>query len=382
MSDFDVVVIGAGMVGAAAALGFARKSASVAIIESVLPKPYSSEDQPDLRVSAISLATEELLTELEAWSNVKAMRSCPYSKLAVWEDASAKTEFNSFDGGFAHMGNIIENRILQLALHGELRKLENVRWFEKFTSVNSETNEVVLSDDETISANLIVAADGAQSKVRGQLGIGQTAWQYEQKVLAISIQTNEPQQDITWQQFTPTGPRAYLPMYDGMASLVWYDSTTTINKLMELDNGALKRAIQEHFPEELVDFTVLDRAFFPITRMHAKDYLKNRVVLIGDAAHTINPLAGQGVNLGYQDVKVLLEEVSGFSEENLASALQQYQKRRMPQNLLMMSAMDALYSVFSNDLGPLKLARNLGLKIADKSGWLKIEAMKYAMGLK
>jgi 2-octaprenyl-3-methyl-6-methoxy-1,4-benzoquinol hydroxylase len=206
-------------------------------------------------------------------------------------------------------------------------------------------------------------------------------WQYSQQVLAIQIKTHGAQQDITWQQFTPSGPVAFLPLYDGYASLVWYQQSDYIRQLKNLPKQKLKEQILVNFPSELGDFDVLELASFPITRMHAHQYVKNNVVLIGDAAHSINPLAGQGVNLGFKDVAELLE---GFSHTALVddpNRLHTYEKKRRRDNLIMMSAMDVIYTTFSNHNFVLNVLRNVGLKLANKSGPIKRQVMKYAMGL-
>lgn len=393
------------MVGAAAALGFARRNLQVALVEPFMPEPFNPEQLPDARVSAISLSSENFFNELGAWQKVLAMRCLPYRRLSVWEAPGSKTEFDSRDAGFAHMGHMVENRILQLALHNELRLLSNVQWFKQAQLKDEFAGEILL-DQQSCSAQLIVAADGANSALRNQAGIGTQGWQYSQSVLSVTVQCAESDQysdtqDMTWQAFYPSGPRAFLPMYNRFASLIWYDAPDQIKLLKNLSNQDLKARIQAHFPDVLPDFTILTTAAFPLTRMHAQHYVRGKLVLVGDSAHTINPLAGQGVNLGFKDAQVLVNELweplqaAGLSdlkrEENdealsrrdelLQGALMRYQKQRKYQNLLMMSAMDALYLTFSNNIHPLKVIRNLGLTAAGKSVWAKNQVMKYAMGM-
>lgn len=413
---FDVVVVGAGMVGATVALGFARKNLQVALVEPFVPSPFESEQAPDARVSAISLASETLMQNLGAWQNVLAMRCLPYRRLSVWETASGKTSFDSRDSGYAHMGHMVENRILQLALHQELRQLDHVHWFKQAELVDEFAGEIKLDNNLSV-ANLIVAADGANSAVRSKAGIGTQGWQYGQSVLSVTVQCADSNEyrdtsDMTWQAFHPTGPRAFLPMYERFASLIWYDAPQKIQQLQNLESASLKEQIRTHFPDNLPDFTIVNTAAFPLTRMHAQRYVQGKLALVGDSAHTINPLAGQGVNLGFKDAEALVNGLSdvllanavmtsettegeeGLSQqdeksneglasqgENLNKALLQYQKQRKHQNLMMMSAMDALYLTFSNDLHPVKLLRNIGLATAGKAGWAKNYVMKYAMGM-
>ena len=422
------------MVGAATALGFARQNLHVALVEPFLPEPFNIEQAPDARVSAISLSSEQFLTELGAWQHVLAMRCLPYRRLSVWENPTGKTEFDSRDLGFAHMGHMVENRILQLALHRELQQLSHVHWFKQAQLIDELTGNIQL-DEQPCSANVIVAADGANSALRNQAGIGTQGWQYSQSVLSVTVQCADSTQhadiqDMTWQVFHPSGPRAFLPMYERYASLIWYDAPQKVNALKSLPTAELKAEIQAHFPDLLPDFSILSTAAFPLTRMHAQQYVRGKVVLVGDSAHTINPLAGQGVNLGFKDAEALVnglleslcaEPVSeaktkrqeansdethskkanseeansekatqyeplgdaALSEQQiqLRQALLAYQKQRKSQNLLMMSAMDALYLTFSNNIHPLKLIRNIGLTVAGKAGWAKNQVMKYAMGM-
>ncbi|MGY0564910.1 MAG: FAD-dependent monooxygenase, partial [Paraglaciecola chathamensis] len=175
--------------------------------------------------------------------------------------------------------------------------------------------------------------------------IGTQGWQYRQQAFAIQIVTHAAPQDITWQQFIPTGPVAFLPMYEQFASLVWYNTSDNIKRLKALSKSALKQEIKHAFPDELVDFDVMNTAHFPLMRMHANQYVKNNVVLVGDAAHAINPLAGQGVNLGFKDVAALLECID--DKVPTLDIMQKYEAKRRRDNLLMMSAMDAIYGTFN-----------------------------------
>ncbi|MFT2092582.1 FAD-dependent monooxygenase [Paraglaciecola sp. 2405UD69-4] len=389
---FDICVVGGGMVGSALAIGLGQLGLKVAVIEPNMPQAFNPSQQPDMRVSAISLTSGKLMSDLGAWTNIEAMRLCPYARLSVWDSPRCRTDFNSADLGQPYLGHIIENRIVQLGLHQTMCNFSNIELFtnqEASVEQSSAISKVQLSGGQCLEAKLLVGADGAQSKVRDAANIGVQGWQYTQQALGIKIKTNEPQQDITWQQFTPHGPMAYLPLFDGYGSLVWYQSVDQIAFLKSLSKAKLKQQIQEHFPSDLVDFEILGVANFSLTRMHANHYYKGNTVLIGDAAHTINPLAGQGVNLGFKDVAVLLEIIQKqltqmTSDElflNTSTWLKDYETLRRKDNLMMMSAMDALYATFSNSHLPLKFLRNLGLKLANSSGPLKKQAMKYAVGL-
>lgn len=382
------------MVGSAMALGLAKLGFKVAIIEPSMPVPFEPAQSPDMRVCAISLTSETLLQDLGAWAHIKNMRVCPYKRLSVWDNPICRTDFDCGAISQPHLGHIIENRLVQLGLHTVMGAEKSVVFYEnlKVKDITSdEMSHITLENGQIIQAKILIGADGGNSVVRDAANIGVQGWQYSQQALGIQIKTVDAQQDITWQQFTPDGPMAFLPLYDGFASLVWYNNSQDIRHLKSLSKEKLKQQILQHFPADLVDFEILDVAGFPLTRMHANQYFKGNTVLIGDAAHTINPLAGQGVNLGFKDVAALLsvlnEELATSDPlEILQSShhrnwLKKYEKARRTDNLIMMSAMDLLYSTFSNSNVPIKLLRNLGLKLANHAGPIKNNAMKYAMGL-
>ncbi|GAA0853147.1 FAD-dependent oxidoreductase [Aliiglaciecola litoralis] len=384
---FDVCVVGGGMIGAATAVGLAQQGRSVALLETHLPPAYSSEQPPDMRVSALNLFTQSLLQQLNAWQFIESKRLCPFKRMSVWENENAATHFSADEVNAPYLGHIVENRLVQLALLEQVALLDKVTLFEQKQVSRIDMHDSVsltLEGGEIVQCKLLVGADGGLSRTRQQLHIGTQGWQYQQHALGINIQMQDRvQQDITWQAFRSSGPLAFLPLFDGYASLVWYDSADTISALKKLNNSKLKAAIKANFPAHLGDFDILKSVSFPLTRMHANQYVKGNAVLIGDAAHTINPLAGQGVNLGFKDVAALLDAVQSWNGEpaQLHSCLASYERKRRNQNLLMMSAMDGIYTVFSNDIGPLKLLRNMGLAMADKAGPIKRQVIKYAMGI-
>lgn len=386
----DVVIVGAGMVGAAAAIGLAKLGLSVAVIDAFAPKPYEPEQALDIRVSAISVASEKLLDELGALTPLLTMRNAPYLGLETWELDGCKTAFHASQVDTSHLGHIIENRLIQLALWQQFESYPNLTLFcpHKVAQFSRHKGGVLvrLDNGDELDAKLLIAADGANSQVRQWAGIGITAWDYSQSAMLINISTAESQQDVTWQQFTKSGPRSLLPLPGNNASLVWYDDSKRIKQLAGLSNSQLKQQICEHFPKRLNrDFEVLNHGHFGLTRRHAQHYYADNVLLLGDAAHTINPLAGQGVNLGFKDVVALLDvmnkAISAGDDIAQTRVLAEYQQARYHDNLLMMSAMDMFYFGFSNDLLPLKLLRNTALKLANIDNPIKRKVLKYAMGL-
>jgi 2-octaprenyl-3-methyl-6-methoxy-1,4-benzoquinol hydroxylase len=313
MKHFDCVIVGGGMVGATSALTLAQLGLRVALVEKFLPQDFLIEQAFDLRVSAISLASQNLLSQVGAWQQIKQWRTCPYKRLGVWEHESAYTEFNADDIEQSHLGHIVENRLIQLALWQQINITGNIRSFcpETLISLEQDNNKAIITlSNNTLTANLVIGADGPQSKVREMSAIGVTGWDYQQAAMLINVETSRSQQDITWQQFLPTGPVAFLPLpgestLGGYASLVWYHQRDEITRLASLSNSQLQQEILKSFPKKLGDIKVLGKSNFPLTRKHANTYQNKHVLLLGDAAHTINPMAGQGVNLGFKDVLAL-----------------------------------------------------------------------------
>lgn len=381
--QFEVAIVGGGMVGAALAVGFAKQGKQVALIEGFAPSDFSAEQAMDIRVSAISQTSVDLLNQLNSWSHTQGMRVCPYRRLETWEHPECRTRFSADSLQLDQLGFIVENRLIQLGLWQEFSNYSNLVTFcpDSMTSMDftDESNTLHLSSGQSIDAQWVLGADGANSKVRELAGIGVTAWDYRQHCMLVNVKTELAQQDITWQQFTPTGPRSFLPLCGHQGSLVWYDSPTRIRQLVNLAPEKLRDEILKHFPQELGDIEVLQAGAFPLTRRHAQTYVAQRCVLVGDAAHTINPLAGQGVNLGFKDVAALLAAVE--DKGLTVQAMNQYQRTRRCDNLIMQSGMDVFYKGFSNDLAPLKFARNAMLKLAEQTGPVKQKVLKYALGL-
>ncbi|WP_342631327.1 FAD-dependent monooxygenase [Marinobacter alkaliphilus] len=406
---FDIIIVGAGMVGAALANGLGQQGITVGLIDKAEPSDFDADASPDIRVSALSAGSERYLQSLGAWRRIQAMRATPYRRLAVWDETPhplsrllpgslTEVEFSAADLGASHLGHIVENCITQNALWQTLQDEPNVTLITgqglKALTQNAERATITLDDGTELSAQLIVGADGAMSRVRELAGIGVTRDQYEQQAMVISVRYLGQPEDITWQGFYPSGPRAFLPLHNAgeqhpgetWGSLVWYDSPARLAELKAMDNSTLMAEIYRAFPARLPPLTHIDaKASFPIARQHAKHYFLNRVVLAGDSAHTINPLAGQGVNLGFQDAQCLqgLLKEARRSGDDLAGErwLALYEKQRRPANRRMMLAMDLFYHLFSNAIPPVHLARNLGLGAARALPFARNGVARYAMGL-
>ncbi len=392
MQYSDILIVGGGMVGSALAAALSGHGLSIAVLEQAPPAPFDAAQPPDLRVSAISPASARFLAGIGAWDAVLAMRAAPYLRMQVWEGEEADgTLFTAEEAGEAALGHIVENRVVQLAATQALRQCADVDYlapaairrivYQPFAS------RVELEDGRQLSTRLLIAADGARSSVRDAAGIGVTSWDYPMHALVACCEQEQTQQDITWQRFTPTGPQAFLPLTGEYGSLVWYHRPPDVQRLLALDEAELAAAFHAAFPRKLGAIRrIVAKGSFALTRRHAQRYVKDGVALVGDAAHTIHPLAGQGVNLGFQDAAKLAEVIREAAAQGrdfaAVDALQRYQRARKPANLAMQTAMDAFCYGFGNDIAPLRLARKLGMRVANHAGPLKREAIRYALGLK
>ncbi len=402
-NKFDLVIVGGGMVGATLACALAETQLQIAVIEPNIPVAFDTHRPYDLRVSALNIASENILRNVGAWDNIVGKRCCVYKRLKTWEmdEHLGATIFDSADQGIDHLGHIVENNVIQLALLEQMKKASNIKLYQQqSTAIDYQPGASLLelADGQQLIANLLVGADGGNSKVRKAVGIGVHSWDYQQNALVVSVTMKGDQQDITWQQFTPTGPLAFLPLTGQSASLVWYQSPEKIKQLLGLNEADFFAQLIATFPSALqtVD-RVIDKAAFPLKRQHAKDYVLEGVALVGDSAHMIHPLAGQGVNIGLLDAAQLAQtllsalgrEVSSADEyafstqQDIGSleVLLDYQQHRRKHNLLVMQLMDSFYHVFSNNHMPLKLLRNMGLTLADKLTPAKKKVMALAMGM-
>ncbi len=386
---YDVIIVGGGMVGATLACSLGNLPLKVAVIEGSPPQPFEPDQPLDLRVSAISIASRRILESVGAWNPIAEMRLCPFRRMKVWEMTDG-TEFRSRDLKYPELGYIIENRLIQLGLLKRLKDFDNIDFIcpakPKRIQYQGKGSELELEDGRVLSCRLLVAADGGRSQVRQAAAIGVTAWDYEQSALVLTVETAYGQQDITWQRFTPEGPQAFLPLPGQHASLVWYQRPEKVRELQSLGNGALLSALYEAFPRELGDIVRIEnRGSFPLKRQHAQHYVKEGVALIGDAAHMIHPLAGQGVNIGLLDAaalaQVLVDAHAKQKDIGAYKVLKGYEAMRRRDNLTMMTTMDLFYRVFSNASIPLKLVRNLGLSLAQRLYPARLAVMRYAMGL-
>ncbi len=385
--NYDVVVVGAGMVGAAMALGLAQHGWSVALLERHAPDAKLSII-PALRVSAIGCASVRLLKQLDVWRGIEQVRCAPYRRVETWEQPGNCVSFDAAALSLPELGFMVENQVVQKVLWQQLVNHPHIQLLCPSTlqglSRTGHNWQLTLDTHPPLYTRLVLGADGAHSRVRQLAGLGTLGWQYRQSCLLITVETHPATQDVTWQQFFPSGPRAFLPLFGHWASLAWYDSPARIRQLQAMPLSQLNEEIVRAFPQRLGSIQAHAAGSFPLFRHHVSRYVRPGLVLLGDAAHSIHPLAGLGVNLGYRDVAVLLDVLNNARQSaqdfDSEAVLLRYQQRRRLDNLIMQGAMDALHAAFSNPLPMIKMVRNLALLKLQRSGWLKKQAIRYALG--
>lgn len=393
----DLVIIGGGMVGAALALACRGQGLKIAVIDGQPPQRDWPEGEVDLRVSAISRASQRLLERLGAWARIKELGASVYREMHVWDAlGGASIHFDSADIGEPDLGHIVENRVTRLALWEQLEAAGDVDLYcpariasmDRIEIAGASTGgyRVSLDDGRVLEPRLLVGADGRDSWVRGRLGIATSGWDYGQRAIVANVEPGRWHQETAWQRFLPTGPLAFLPLSDGRCSIVWSAEDRRAEALLALDDAAFIAELEQAFQEKLGPvLSIGPRAAFPLRLQHAQHYVLPGAALVGDAAHAIHPLAGQGVNLGFQDAAALAEVVLQAQTKGrdigALSTLRRYERARRGANMTMLGAMDVFKRLFSNRLPPLVAIRNLGLFTANRLQPVKRAFMTRALGI-
>jgi len=388
---YDIVIIGGGMVGLTLACALGQQQFKVAVVEAFEPEDIKSDDDYELRVSAISKSSQQILQNVNAWQAMLNRRACSYQHMHVWDaTGDGSIHFDAADLGLDSIGHIIENKVIQFSLLEQCLKLPDVDWLcpQQVKEINfSETcQQVLLENGETLSAKLLVGADGANSKVREAAAIEIDATAYEQKAVVAVVKSSLHHKDTAWQRFLPSGPLAFLPLSDGSCSIVWSAENKRADELIEMDEQQFISELQSAFENTLGKVeSVSRRAAFPLIRRHANEYVKQGLALVGDAAHTIHPLAGQGVNLGLLDAAALAEIIIKARSQGKSissfTTLRRYERWRRADNSLMMASMSGFKNLFSNEQAELSFLRNAGLNIVNSMGPVKNKLMRHALGL-
>ncbi|WP_295386526.1 UbiH/UbiF/VisC/COQ6 family ubiquinone biosynthesis hydroxylase [uncultured Thiodictyon sp.] len=385
------MVVGGGMVGAAFALACAGKGLTIALVEARPPQRTWPAGEIDLRVSALSRASQRLLQRLGVWGRIAELGASPYRQMRVWDAVGGGSiHFDAADLGEPDLGHIVENRAIQLALWERLETRPELNLVCPASIADLQRSpdgtRLVLADGRTLGARLLVGADGRDSLIRELAQIPSRGWDYDQRAIVATIAPAQWHQETARQRFLPTGPLALLPLADGRCSIVWSASGSRADELLALDDAAFSDALTEATEGRLGRLRLdSPRAAVSLRLAHAQRYVEPGLALIGDAAHAVHPLAGQGVNLGFLDAAELAATLDSARERHRDFAslatLRRYERARRGDNLSMLAAMDGLKRLFGTDLAPVAAVRSLGLSLTDRLGPVKRLLMDRALGL-
>ncbi|MDF2778541.1 FAD-dependent 2-octaprenylphenol hydroxylase [Pseudescherichia sp.] len=392
MQSVDVAIVGGGMVGLAVACGLQGSGLRVAVLEQNPPQPLPESAPPALRVSAINAASEKLLTRLGVWSSIVANRASCYHGMEVWDkDSFGRIAFDDRSMGYSHLGHIIENDVIHQALWQRAQQCQDVTLMAPagVQQVAWGENEafLTLKDGGMLTARLVVGADGANSWLREKADIALTSWDYRHHALVATIRTDEPHEAVARQVFHGDGILAFLPLSDPhLCSIVWSLPPLEAASMQDTTEEAFNQALDMAFDNRLgLCHLESERLVFPLTGRYARQFAAHRLALVGDAAHTIHPLAGQGVNLGFMDAAELVNELKRLhgagKDIGQHLYLRRYERSRKHSAGVMLASMQGFRELFAGTHPAKKLLRDLGLKLADTLPGVKPQLIRQAMGL-
>ena len=406
--QYDVVIVGAGLVGQSIAAALVQGNEALKNpLKIALIDPHFSSEAPargtdiqdfDLRVSALTEKTRAFLESLGAWQKIPAERLAPYTHMHVWDaEGTGAVNFDAADLHVPALGHIVENSQTLWGIQQSLQSMaetnggvdilaESVRYLDNRDPEGY--TPVALDNGDMLRARLVIGADGAMSRVRAWAGLPTREWDYGHHAIVATVRCEQSMQATAWQRFRPQGPLAFLPMPhdEHLASIVWSTTEDEADELLAMNDEAFNAALTQAFESHLGNITASsDKGRFPLRQRHAKDYWCEGVVLSGDAAHTIHPLAGQGVNLGFKDAQTLAEELLRAQSKGLdigsALVLGRYQRRRQADNLSTMAVMEGFKRLFAADDPLLRWLRNEGMRLFDRLLPVKQHVVMKAMGL-
>lgn len=401
-SEFDLIIVGGGMVGTALACALGNSPYRVALIEAgSVPEaphqPVTEVQDVDIRVSALNIASQAFLEHIGAWSLMAPQRLQPYQQMKVWDgEGTGSIQFDADEMLEPCLGHIVENRVTTAALFQRVQQFPNIMLYSaqsmtgmcRVPGSGAEQWQLNLNSGEQLRADLVVAADGALSQVRTLVGFPVREWAYGHHALVCTVAVSAGHQNTCWQRFMPSGPLAFLPVPNaGLCSIVWSCPEVMAEELLALPEDVFCQRLAAAIEHQLGEVTAVGpRSAIALRQRHATVYQQDSVVLVGDAAHTIHPLAGQGVNLGLMDAECLARTLLDNANKGLAAnnplALRRYARERMPQNLSMMAGMEGFKRLFASDAMPLRWLRNAGMQRVGALGFVKQHIMQEAMGLK
>ncbi|HFZ8995553.1 TPA: FAD-dependent 2-octaprenylphenol hydroxylase [Citrobacter freundii] len=392
MQSVDVAIVGGGMVGLAVACGLQGSGLRIAVLEQQIPQPLASDAPPALRVSAINAASEKLLARLGVWPEILSRRASCYHGMEVWDkDSFGRISFDDQSMGYSHLGHIVENTVIHYALWQKAQQLSDITLIApaELQQVAWGENDafLTLKDGSMLTARLVVGADGANSWLRNKADIPLTFWDYQHHALVATIRTEEAHYAIARQVFHGDGILAFLPLSSpNHCSIVWSLAPKEAQRMQQASEAEFNQALSIAFDHRLgLCHVESERQVFPLTARYARQFAAHRLALVGDAAHTIHPLAGQGVNLGFMDAAELIEELKHLQRQGKDIGqylyLRRYERSRKHSAAVMLAGMQGFRELFAGQNPAKKLLRDIGLKLADTLPGVKPQLIRQAMGL-
>jgi len=386
--EFDVIVVGAGMSGATLACTLGQSEFRVALLDKNPARVWQQQEY-DPRVSSVNLASQKIVESLGVWQAVQQRRVSPFRNIKVWSD-DGSVHFSAAEISQTHLGHIIENSVVTSALLEALNSSKNITVLQpteiKQLSCDDHGASVVTEEHGELSANLLVGADGAASRVREEAGIVKSVRRYEQKAIVAKVHTEKSHAQTARQRFLPTGPLAFLPLSDGSCSIVWSCDNEMASSVLALDDTSFMHDLGEAFEYHLGEIVETSpRVAFPLARQDSASYIGMRTALIGDAAHVIHPLAGLGANLGITDAACLAQVLNEAHDKNRDigshTTLRCYERWRKGDNALVSCAMDMYKNIFGNSSDTVRRVAGSGLNFANRMSPVKHILMRHATGI-
>ena len=386
----DIIIVGGGMVGLSLACGLAQQTAlSIAVLEAHPISDAWSEDAYHHRVSAIALSSRRIFQSLNIWEFIKKKRVSPFTHIKVWDAAKqGEIQFDSNDIAESVLGYIVENNLIQAALLEKLSQYPQIRYFAPVELCDVQMHDkhanVHLADGRVLTTKLVVAADGAHSWLRNKVGIAVKKLSYDQEAIVATVRTSVPHNKTAQQVFLSTGPLAFLPLAEShTSSIVWSLPTAEARRLMALDDADFMVALSSSRNDGVVQ-SVQQRFSFPLQKQQAAQYIKPRIALVGDAAHVIHPLAGQGVNMGLLDAASLVDVIEDAltHQRDFASfaTLRRYERWRKADNQSMLTGVDLIKQLFASEKRSVQSWRSFGLSATNQLKMLKNFFSRQAVG--
>lgn len=395
---FEVVIVGGGITGLTLAAKLANSqfgdSLGITLLDAGARPRFSADDDVALRVSAIATGSARLLDSVGAWQRVSESRLSPYERMRVWDendtpDSAATLRFDAAEFAVPQLGFIVENVLLQDALLGQLDNTNvELRYECAIRSLRQSGRRYAIETEggDSLVADLVVGADGTRSFVRTAVGIETRKWPYDQTALVTHLRSKRPHQATAWQRFLREGPLGVLPLADGRVSVVWSTSPELATRGADASDEELGRMLTDASDKVLGNLSVAGpRGAFPLGAQHAQRYVLPGIALIGDAAHAIHPLAGQGANLGLQDAAELADVVETALQQGLhpgdQPVLRRYERARKGANATMLHFMTGLNRLFTTDSRLVGELRAVGMQIFNRSGPIRERAVRIALGV-